>query len=63
MVKFVMRVNQQRTAYITKEIVENLGHHSTMMPNAKAVVIYPSARLDNAIWKLHSRDFKSLWIV
>ena len=41
MVEFVIRVNQQRTAYIPKEIVENLGYDWTMVPNAKAAVIYP----------------------
>ena len=40
MVEFVIRVNQQRTAYIPKEIVEGLGYDWVMVPNTKAAVIY-----------------------
>jgi hypothetical protein len=50
MVEFVIRVNQQRTAYIPKEIVENLGFDWIMVPNARAAVIYPKqCSLDTAI--------------
>lgn len=50
MVEFVIRVNQQRTAYIPKEIVENLGYDWTMVPNARTAVIYPrTCDLETAI--------------
>ena len=50
MVEFVIRVNQQRTAYIPKEIIENLGFDWIMVPNARAAVIYPKqCSLDTAI--------------
>ena len=53
MVEFVIRVNQQRTAYIPKEIVENLGYDWTMVPNARAAVIYPrNCDLETAIKSL-----------
>jgi len=42
MVEFVIRVNQQRTAYIPKEIVEGLGYDWVMVPDTKAAVIYAS---------------------
>jgi hypothetical protein len=41
MVEFVIHVNQQRTAYIPKEVIEILGHEWLLVPNAKAAVIYP----------------------
>ena len=53
MVEFVIRVNQQRTAYIPKEIVENLGYEWTLVPNARTAVIYPrQCSLDTAIKSL-----------
>ena len=53
LVEFVIRVNQQRTAYIPKEIVENLGYEWTLVPNAKAAVIYPRrCSLETAIRSL-----------
>ena len=53
MVEFVVRVNQQRTAYIPKEIVENLGYEWTLVPNARTAVIYPrQCSLDTAIKSL-----------
>ena len=53
MVEFVIRVNQQRTAYIPKEIVENLGFEWVMVPNTRAAVIYPKqCSLDTAIKSL-----------
>jgi hypothetical protein len=42
MVEFVIRVNQQRTAYIPKEIVEGLGYDWVLVPDTKAAVIYAS---------------------
>jgi hypothetical protein len=52
-VEFVIRVNQQRTAYIPKEIIENLGFEWTLVPNAKAAVIYPRrCSLDTALKSL-----------
>jgi len=41
MVEFVIRVNQQRTAYIPKEVIEILGYEWLLVPNAKAAVVYP----------------------
>lgn len=41
MVEFVIRVNQQRTAYIPKEVIEILGYDWLLVPNAKAAVVYP----------------------
>jgi hypothetical protein len=41
MVEFVIRVNQQRTAYIPKEVIETLGYEWLLVPNAKAAVVYP----------------------
>ena len=41
MVEFVIRVNQQRTAYIPKEVIEILGYEWFLVPNAKAAVVYP----------------------
>ena len=53
MVEFVIRVNQQRTAYIPKEIVQNLGYDWTLVPNARTAVIYPrQCSLDTAIKSL-----------
>lgn len=53
MVEFVIHVNQQRTAYIPKEIVENLGFEWIMVPNASAAVIYPrTCNLETAIKSL-----------
>jgi len=53
MVEFVIRVNQQRTAYIPKEIVENLGFEWVMVPNTRAAFIYPKqCSLDTAIKSL-----------
>ena len=53
MVEFVIRVNQQRTAYIPKEIVENFGYDWTLVPNARTAVIYPrQCSLDTAIKSL-----------
>jgi hypothetical protein len=43
MVEFVIRVNQQRTAYIPKEVIEILGYEWLLVPNAKAAVVYPRA--------------------
>jgi hypothetical protein len=40
MVEFVIRVNQQRTAYIPKEVLEILGYEWLLVPNAKAAVVY-----------------------
>jgi len=41
MVEFVIRVNQQRTAYIPKEVIEILGYEWLLVPNARAAVVYP----------------------
>jgi len=41
MVEFIIRVNQQRTAYIPKEVIEILGYEWLLVPNAKAAVVYP----------------------
>jgi len=50
MVEFVIRVNQQRTAYIPKEIVEGLGYDWVMVPDTKAAVIYArQCNLETAI--------------
>jgi len=49
-VEFVIRVNQQRTAYIPKEIVEGLGFDWVLVPNTRAAVIYArECDLDAAI--------------
>jgi len=40
MVEFVIRVNQRRTAYIPKEIIENLGYDWFLVPDTRAAVIY-----------------------
>jgi len=39
-VEFIIRVNQQRTAYIPKEIIENLGYDWFLVPDTRAAVIY-----------------------
>ena len=53
MVEFVIHVNQQRTSYIPKEIVENLGYDWTLVPNTRTAVVYPRQRsLDTAIKSL-----------
>jgi len=39
-VEFVIRVNQRRTAYIPKEIIENLGYDWFLVPDTRAAVIY-----------------------
>ena len=53
LVEFVIRVNQQRTAYIPKEIVEGLGCEWILVPNTRAAVIYDRrCDLDDAIRSL-----------
>ena len=38
--EFVVRVNERRTAYIPKEIVENLGFDWFLVPDTRAAVVY-----------------------
>jgi hypothetical protein len=50
MVEFYIKVNQHRTAYIPREILESLGYDWALVPNAKAAVIYPKqCSLEEAI--------------